>query len=232
MLVVSHDRYFLDNVTNRTLELYHGTVESYPGNFSQYRRQKAERLEVQRRTYEKQQEEIAKMEDFIRRNHYGQNATAGRGPPQEAGADRARAAAPRDRRPADGLSRRPRAPATSCCASSGWPRAFPASRCSTTCRSTFSAARGGASSDPTAAARPRCCGACSASCEPDDGRVIFGSRRQGRLLRPAAQRASIRTCRWSMPCGPRTRSSSSSSGATCSPASASPATWSFKKSAA
>jgi ATP-binding cassette subfamily F protein 3 len=71
ILVVSHDRYFLDRVTNRTLELYQGTVESYPGNFTQYKRLKAERLEVQRRTYEKQVEEIAKMEDFIRRYHFG-----------------------------------------------------------------------------------------------------------------------------------------------------------------
>jgi ATP-binding cassette subfamily F protein 3 len=71
ILVVSHDRFFLDRVTNRTLELYQGTVESYPGNFTQYKRLKAERLEVQRRTYEKQQEEIAKMEDFIRRYHFG-----------------------------------------------------------------------------------------------------------------------------------------------------------------
>jgi ATP-binding cassette subfamily F protein 3 len=36
ILVVSHDRYFLDRVTNRTLALYQGTVESYPGNFTQY----------------------------------------------------------------------------------------------------------------------------------------------------------------------------------------------------
>ena len=72
VLVVSHDRYFLDKVTNRTIELFHGTVDSYSGNFSAYWRQKAERLEVQRRTYDKQQQEIAKTEDFIRRNHYGQ----------------------------------------------------------------------------------------------------------------------------------------------------------------
>jgi ATP-binding cassette, subfamily F, member 3 len=71
ILVVSHDRYFLDRVTNRTLELYQGTVESYPGNFTHYKRLKAERLEVQRRTYDRQQEEIAKMEDFIRRYHFG-----------------------------------------------------------------------------------------------------------------------------------------------------------------
>ena len=72
ILVVSHDRYFLDRTTNRTLELYQGTVESYPGNFTQYKRLKAERLDVQTRTYEKQREEIAKMEDFIRRYHFGE----------------------------------------------------------------------------------------------------------------------------------------------------------------
>jgi ATP-binding cassette subfamily F protein 3 len=71
ILVISHDRFFLDRTTNRTLELYQGTVESYPGNFTHYKRLKAERLEVQRRTYERQQEEIAKMEDFIRRYHFG-----------------------------------------------------------------------------------------------------------------------------------------------------------------
>lgn len=71
ILVVSHDRYFLDRVTSRTLELYQGTVDSYPGNFTQYKRLKSERLEVQRRTYERQQEDIAKMEDFIRRYHFG-----------------------------------------------------------------------------------------------------------------------------------------------------------------
>ena len=75
MIIVSHDRYFLDRVATRTLELVHGTIDSYPGNFSAYWRQKAERLEVQRRTFEKQQDEIAKTEDFIRRNFYGQKAT-------------------------------------------------------------------------------------------------------------------------------------------------------------
>ena len=72
ILVVSHDRYFLDRVTNRTLELYQGTTDSYPGNYSKYLRLKAERLEVQKRTYEKQQIEIAKMEEFVRRHHAGQ----------------------------------------------------------------------------------------------------------------------------------------------------------------
>jgi len=72
VVVVSHDRYFLDKVTERTLELFHGTVEGYTGNFSAYWHQKAERLLVQQRTYEKQQIEIEKTKDFIRRNTYGQ----------------------------------------------------------------------------------------------------------------------------------------------------------------
>lgn len=72
VLVVSHDRYFLDKVTTRTFELVQGTVDSYPGNFTAYRRQKAERLEVQRRAFEKQQTEIAKMEEFVRKNFAGQ----------------------------------------------------------------------------------------------------------------------------------------------------------------
>ncbi|HKD37399.1 MAG TPA: ABC-F family ATP-binding cassette domain-containing protein [Pirellulales bacterium] len=74
MIVVSHDRFFLDRVTNRTLELYRGEVQEFTGNFSAYWRQKAERLEVQRRTFERQQAEIAKTEEFIRRNFYGQKS--------------------------------------------------------------------------------------------------------------------------------------------------------------
>ncbi len=75
VVVVSHDRWFLDKVTNVTWELYHGTIDEFTGNFSAYWRQKAERLVVQERTYEKQRIEIAKTEEFIRRNFYGQKAT-------------------------------------------------------------------------------------------------------------------------------------------------------------
>ena len=74
VLVVSHDRYFLDKVTNRTLELYRGTVDSFVGNFSAYWMQKEERVKVQARTFEKQQEYIAKTEEFIRKNFYGQKS--------------------------------------------------------------------------------------------------------------------------------------------------------------
>ncbi len=73
-IVVSHDRWFLDRITTSVLELVQAKVDRFKGNYSAYVRQKAERLEVQRRTYEKNCEEIAKLEDFIRRHHHGQKA--------------------------------------------------------------------------------------------------------------------------------------------------------------
>jgi ATP-binding cassette subfamily F protein 3 len=72
LIVVSHDRYFLDKVTNRILEINRGAVTDYTGNFSAYWNQRDERMVVQARLYEKQQAEIADLEDFIRRNKYGQ----------------------------------------------------------------------------------------------------------------------------------------------------------------
>lgn len=75
VLVVSHDRYFLDRVTNKTFELYQGTIDTYPGNFTAYRKLKAERLIVQERTYEKQKLEIAKLKEFIRRMGAGDRTT-------------------------------------------------------------------------------------------------------------------------------------------------------------
>ena len=72
LVVASHDRYFLDRITNRTWELFQGTLEAYPGNFSAYWQQKRERLLVQAREYERQQAYIEKNEEFIRRHHSGQ----------------------------------------------------------------------------------------------------------------------------------------------------------------
>ena len=71
-LLISHDRFFLDRVAQRTLELVNGTIDDYPGNYSKYLMLKQQRLEVEKRTYEKQKEEIAKLEDFVRRHHHGQ----------------------------------------------------------------------------------------------------------------------------------------------------------------
>jgi ATP-binding cassette subfamily F protein 3 len=74
IVVVSHDRYFLDRVTTHTLELYQAEVDEYVGNFTAYWKQKAERVKVQSRTFEKQQDYIAKTEEFIRRKFYGQKS--------------------------------------------------------------------------------------------------------------------------------------------------------------
>jgi ATP-binding cassette subfamily F protein 3 len=72
MLIVSHDRYFLDRVVTKVFELSASGIASYPGNFKQYWRLRHERYEHQLKTWEAQQEYIAKQEDYIRRVHYGQ----------------------------------------------------------------------------------------------------------------------------------------------------------------
>ncbi|MCI0703995.1 MAG: ABC-F family ATP-binding cassette domain-containing protein [Planctomycetia bacterium] len=74
MLIVSHDRYFLDKVTNKTFELHQRKITSYPGNFKQYVRLRDERYERQLKEYESQREYIEKQEEYIRRVHYGQLA--------------------------------------------------------------------------------------------------------------------------------------------------------------
>ncbi len=73
-IVVSHDRALLDAVTSRTLELEDGRVTSYPGTYSAYARMKAERIRLQQEAWARQQEEIAKLEDYIRRYKAGQRA--------------------------------------------------------------------------------------------------------------------------------------------------------------
>ncbi len=72
MIIVSHDRYFLDRVTNRILEMFRGKVTDYPGNFSQYWRLREERTELAKKTHVAQMEEKAKLEEFIRKNIAGQ----------------------------------------------------------------------------------------------------------------------------------------------------------------
>jgi ATP-binding cassette, subfamily F, member 3 len=72
MIIVSHDRYFLDRVTQRTLELHGGRLSDYPGNFTAYWKLREERNKVLQRGHEKQSEEIARTENFIRRNKSGQ----------------------------------------------------------------------------------------------------------------------------------------------------------------
>jgi ATP-binding cassette subfamily F protein 3 len=72
MLIVSHDRYFLDRVVTKIFELHAGRITSYPGNYQAYVRLRQERYEQQLKTWESQQDYIAKQEDYIRRVHYGQ----------------------------------------------------------------------------------------------------------------------------------------------------------------
>jgi ATP-binding cassette subfamily F protein 3 len=72
MLIVSHDRYFLDRVVNKVFELHARKVTSYPGNFKQYWRLRRERYEQELKAYESQREYIEKQEEYIRRVHYGQ----------------------------------------------------------------------------------------------------------------------------------------------------------------
>jgi ATP-binding cassette subfamily F protein 3 len=77
--VISHDRYFLDHVTGRTLDMAFGRLEDYPAPYQKYLELKAERLELQLKQYQAQQEYIAKTEEFIRRFKAGQRTKEARG---------------------------------------------------------------------------------------------------------------------------------------------------------
>lgn len=68
ILVVSHDRYFLDALVQTIYEIERHSSRRYTGNYSRYIEIKAADYAVQLKHYEKQQEEIARMEDFVRRN--------------------------------------------------------------------------------------------------------------------------------------------------------------------
>lgn len=68
ILVVSHDRYFLDAMTTTTIEIERHQAKKYTGNYSRYLELKAAEYEIQLKHYEKQQDEIARMEQFIQKN--------------------------------------------------------------------------------------------------------------------------------------------------------------------
>lgn len=68
LLIVSHDRYFLDRIVNEVYEISHHHSSYYKGNYSAYIDQKAERLRQDWKNYEKQQVEISKLEDFVNKN--------------------------------------------------------------------------------------------------------------------------------------------------------------------
>ena len=70
VMLVSHDRAFIDNVTNRTIEISLGKIYDYKVNYSKYVELRKERLEQQMRAYENQQKQIQDTEEFIERFRY------------------------------------------------------------------------------------------------------------------------------------------------------------------
>lgn len=68
LLVVSHDRYFLDKLCNKIWELEDATLWEYKGNYTAYTKQREEQDTRQKKLYEQQQEERAKLEDYVARN--------------------------------------------------------------------------------------------------------------------------------------------------------------------
>jgi ATP-binding cassette subfamily F protein 3 len=73
IIVISHDRFFLDNVVNRIVELENKRLSSYSGNYTFYQKEKAERLEIQENAYKNQQKHIEKTTEFI--NKFRSKAT-------------------------------------------------------------------------------------------------------------------------------------------------------------
>ena len=68
LLIVSHDRYFLDKVATITLDLTKHSLDRYVGHYSSFVEQKEQKLLTEAKNYEKQQKEIAALEDFVNRN--------------------------------------------------------------------------------------------------------------------------------------------------------------------
>jgi len=79
VVVVSHDRYFLDNVAKKIIELEFAGASVYKGNYTQFAQQKQEMLKARRREFDKQQTFIAKETDFIRRHMAGQRTKEAQG---------------------------------------------------------------------------------------------------------------------------------------------------------
>ena len=79
VLLISHDRYFLDRVATRILELDHAEVTAYTGNYTHYMRVKNDRRAALQNAYEKQQAQIKKTEEYISRYKAGIKAKQARG---------------------------------------------------------------------------------------------------------------------------------------------------------
>jgi len=79
VLMVSHDRYLLDNVVERIVEVEQGRLIDYPGNYAKFRELRVERRTVMLRAYEAQRDKFKKEEEYIRRYKAGQRAKQAKG---------------------------------------------------------------------------------------------------------------------------------------------------------
>ena len=67
VVIVSHDRYFLDRMVTKIVELYQQQLHFYTGNYTYYQQEKAQRIEIQQKAYENQQDYIRQQERFVER---------------------------------------------------------------------------------------------------------------------------------------------------------------------
>jgi ATP-binding cassette, subfamily F, member 3 len=79
VVIVSHDRYFLDQVANGILEMAFGATEHYPGNYSAYLKTRELRWEHRRETFEAEKDKLLKDVDYIKKNISGQNVSQAKG---------------------------------------------------------------------------------------------------------------------------------------------------------
>ena len=76
VVMVSHDRFFLDQTVSVVYELSGKTLTRYPGNYTQYREEKKKRIRLQKKAYEKQQEEIKRLNELVERFKHKPNKAA------------------------------------------------------------------------------------------------------------------------------------------------------------
>jgi ATP-binding cassette subfamily F protein 3 len=79
VVIVSHDRYFLDQIANGILEMAFGATEHYPGNYTAYLQTREMRWEHRRETFEAEKEKLLKDVEYIRKNISGQNVSQAKG---------------------------------------------------------------------------------------------------------------------------------------------------------
>ena len=76
VVMVSHDRFFLDRTAEVVYELSHGSLTRYPGNYTHYKEEKGKRIRLQKKAYEKQQEELERLGGLVERFKHKPNKAA------------------------------------------------------------------------------------------------------------------------------------------------------------